>query len=156
VNSGLGDIWDPNAREDRKSRRLTGIDHIEMNVDDLDAMVAFPKQAGFLETRRTEHIGGLVELRCPGGPDAPIFEINQSDEEPKCFRHIVMYATDIDGADKDHIEAGFEVIRLLYAEPKSSGRRVFNLKDPKDKKLLVLSRVPDRPSRLAMPRWAWS
>jgi 4-hydroxyphenylpyruvate dioxygenase-like putative hemolysin len=128
--------------EETMSKYIDGIDHIEMNVENLEETVAFLKRAGFVETRRTEHTGGSVELRFPGGPDAPIFEINQSDEEPKGFQHIAMRATDIDAAYKDYVEKGFEFIRPLYDEPTSSGRRVFNLKDPEGKKLQISTRIP--------------
>ena len=126
------------------SKHIDGIDENEMNVADMEATVAFLKRAGFTETRRTEHTGGSVELRFPGGPDAPIFEINQSDDEPKGFQHIAMRATDIDAAYKDYVDAGFEFIRPLYGQkPSSSGRRIFNLKDPEGKKLQVSTRIQE-------------
>lgn len=126
------------------SKHIEGIDHIEFNVEDMEATVAFLKRAGFTETRRTEHTGGSVELRFPGGPDAPIFEINQSDDEPKGFQHIAMRATDIDAAYKDYVEAGFEFIRPLYGQkPSSSGRRIFNLKDPEGNKLQISTRIEE-------------
>jgi len=126
------------------SKHIEGIDHIEFNVVDMEATVAFLKRAGFTETRRTEHTGGSVELRFPGGPDAPIFEINQSDDEPKGFQHIAMRATDIDAAYKDYVDAGFEFIRPLYGQkPSSSGRRIFNLKDPEGNKLQISTRIQE-------------
>lgn len=126
------------------SQYINGIDHIELNVDNLDEMVAFLKRAGFTETRRTEHTGGSVELRCPGGPDAPIFELNQSDDEPKGFQHIALRATDIDAAYKEYEAAGFEFLRPLYGQkPSTSGRRIFNLKDPEGKKLQVSTRIDE-------------
>ena len=126
------------------SKHIEGIDHIEFNVVDMEATVAFLKRAGFTETRRTEHTGGSVELRFPGGPDATIFEINQSDDEPKGFQHIAMRATDIDAAYKDYVDAGFEFIRPLYGQkPSSSGRRIFNLKDPEGNKLQISTRIQE-------------
>ncbi len=49
-----------------------GIDHIEINVNDVEEMATFFKKVGFIETRRTAHTEGSIELRFPGGPDAPI------------------------------------------------------------------------------------
>ncbi|MBD9596408.1 VOC family protein [Ensifer sp. ENS05] len=123
------------------SKYINGIDHIEMNVDNLDEMVAFLKKAGFTETRRTEHTDGSVELRFPGGPDAPIMELNSSPNEPKGFQHIAMRATDIDAAYNEYVEMGMEFIRPLYDNPTTSGRRVFNLKDPEGKKLQVSTKI---------------
>ena len=123
------------------SKYISGIDHIEMNVDNLDEMVSFLKKAGFTETRRTEHTDGSVELRFPGGPEAPILELNSSPNEPKGFQHIAMRATDIDAAYKDYVDAGMEFIRPLYEKPTLSGRRVFNLKDPEGKKLQVATKI---------------
>lgn len=124
------------------SQYISGIDHIEMNVDNLEEMVAFLKKAGFVETRRTEHTDGSVELRFPGGPDAPILELNSSPNEPKGFQHIAMRATDIDAAFKEYEEMGMEFIRPLYGQkPSSSGRRIFNLKDPEGKKLQVSTKI---------------
>ncbi|WP_295044700.1 VOC family protein [uncultured Paracoccus sp.] len=123
------------------SEFVSGIDHIEINVHDLDASVAFFKKAGFVETRRTDHTGGSVELRFPGGPDAPILELNASDDEPKGFQHIAMRAIDIDKAYADYVERGFQFIRPLQDKPTLSGRRVFNLMDPEGKKLQISTRI---------------
>ena len=123
------------------SQYVNGIDHIEINVDNLDEMFEFLKKAGFTETRRTEHTDGSVELRFPGGPDAPILELNSSPNEPKGFQHIAMRATDIDAAFADYKAKGFEFIRPLYDKPTSSGRRVFNLKDPQGNKLQVSTKI---------------
>lgn len=123
------------------SKYVNGIDHIEMNVENLEEMVSFLKKAGFVETRRTAHTDGSVELRFPGGPDAPILELNSSPNEPRGFQHIAMRATDIDAAYRDYVEMGMEFIRPLYDQPTSSGRRVFNLKDPEGKKLQVSTKI---------------
>lgn len=122
------------------SKHLNGIDHIEMNVDNLDEMVSFLKRVGFVETRRTEHTGGSVELRFPGGPDAPIFELNSSDDEPKGFQHIAMRTTDIEACYQEFVDAGFEFLRPLLPAGQS-GRRVFNLRDPEGKKLQIATQI---------------
>lgn len=123
------------------SQYLNGIDHIEMNVDNLEEMVAFLKRAGFVETRRTEHTGGAVELRFPGGTDAPILELNESPDHPKGFQHIAMRATDIDAAYKDFLGKGFAFGRPLQDQPSTSGRRVFNLTTPDGGKLQISTQI---------------
>ncbi|MFB9950497.1 VOC family protein [Rhizobium puerariae] len=122
------------------SAYLNGIDHIEINVDDLEEMVAFLKRVGFVETRRTAHTGGSVELRFPGGLDAPILELNESADEPKGFQHIAIRTTDIDACYQEFVDKGFEFQRPLLPAA-SSGRRVFNLKDPEGKKLQIATPI---------------
>jgi catechol 2,3-dioxygenase-like lactoylglutathione lyase family enzyme len=119
---------------------ISGIDHIEINVDDLDKMVEFFKKVGFVETRRTGHTGGSVELRFPGGPDAPILELNASATEPKGFQHIAMRSSDIDADYAEMVGKGLTILRPLGA-PTLSGRRVFNLGDPQGNKLQVSTKI---------------
>ena len=119
---------------------FSGIDHIEINVDDMFAMAEFFKKVGFVETRRTEHTDGSIELRFPGGPDAPILELNQSTKEPKGFQHLALRAKDIDVAYAEMVKRGFKLLRPL-GPPTSSGRRMFNLEDPQGKKLQVSTQI---------------
>ena len=119
---------------------ISGIDHIEINVDDLEKMVAFFKRVGFTETRRTEHTEGSVELRFPGGPDAPILELNSSTKEPKGFQHIAMRSSNIDADYAEIVAKGLKISRPL-GKPTSSGRRVFNIEDPQGNKLQVSTKI---------------
>lgn len=122
------------------SKYVNGIDHIEMNVEDMEVMADFLKKAGFVETRRTAHTDGSIELRFPGGEDAPILELNQSENEPKGFQHIAMRTDNIEAAYQDYLDKGFEFQRHLQPAG-SSGRRVFNLKDPEGKKLQIATKI---------------
>jgi catechol 2,3-dioxygenase-like lactoylglutathione lyase family enzyme len=119
-----------------------GIDHIEFNVDDVEQMVAFYKLIGFVETRRTEHTGGSVELRFPGGPDAPILELNQSTKDPKGFQHVSLRVQDIDAAYAElSSRPGVKIMRPLGPPRPGSGLRVFNIEDPQGGKLQVSDQI---------------
>lgn len=119
-----------------------GIDHIEFNVHDIENMVDFFKRVGFVETRRTTHTGGSVELRFPGGPDAPILELNQSEKDPKGFQHMSIRVADIDAAYKELSERpGVKIMRPLGPPRPGSGRRVFNIEDPEGGKLQVSDQI---------------
>ena len=108
-----------------------GIDHIEFNVENIDESVAFFKKLGFVETRRTAHTGGSVELRFPGDANAPIFELNSSTKEPKGFQHIAIRCNDIDTAFAEvSAQEGVKILRPLGPPRPESGRRVFNVEDP--------------------------
>ena len=132
----------PKDEEDKMSI-YAGIDHIEINVNDVEEMAAFLKKVGFVETRRTEHTEGSIELRFPGGPDAPILELNQSKIEPKGFQHIAMRTHDIEAAYAEMVSRGFKMMRPL-GPPTSSGRRVFNLEDPQGNKLQISTQIPSK------------
>lgn len=119
---------------------ISGIDHIEINVHDLEAMVAFFKKVGFVETRRTAHTDGSVELRFPGGPDAPILELNSSKNEPKGFQHLAMRSSNIDADYAEMVARGLKIMRPL-GPPTLSGRRVFNIEDPQGNKLQVSTKI---------------
>lgn len=124
---------------------LNGIDHIEINVDNMEEMADFLKKVGFVETRRTGHTDGSIELRFPGGPDAPIMELNQSKNEPKGFQHLALRSDDIDAAYAEMLKRGMTMLRPL-GPPTSSGRRVFNMEDPQGQKLQVSTRI-DAPAK---------
>lgn len=117
-----------------------GIDHLEFNVDDMEAMADFFKKAGFIETRRTGHTDGSIELRFPGGLDAPIMELNQSMNEPKGFQHLALRTKDIEAAYAEAVKSGMKMLRPL-GPPTSSGRRVFNFEDPQGNKLQVSTKI---------------
>jgi predicted enzyme related to lactoylglutathione lyase len=119
---------------------FSGIDHIEINVHDMEAMANFFKKVGFVETRRSGHTEGSIELRFPGGPDAPILELNQSMKEPKGFQHLALRTNNIDAAFAEVNKAGLKLLRPLGA-PTSSGRRVFNIEDPQGNKLQVSTKI---------------
>jgi catechol 2,3-dioxygenase-like lactoylglutathione lyase family enzyme len=58
---------------------LKRVDHIDMRVTDVEKQVAFFKQLGFVEKRRTPPPRYSVEVVLPG-PDQVVFEIRQAKE----------------------------------------------------------------------------
>ena len=73
---------------------ITGIDHIEIIVRDLDDYIAFLTTLGFETVRRTEHHGRSVEMK-PPGDGQPLFEIHQvSGEEVIGINHIALKIDD--------------------------------------------------------------
>lgn len=130
------------AETSNSAHLFSGIDHIEINVADMEAMANFLKKVGFVETRRTGHTEGSIELRFPGGPDAPIMELNQSTKEPKGFQHLALRSHDIDAAYAEMVKRGMKMLRPL-GPPTSSGRRVFNMEDPQGNKLQVSTQIKD-------------
>ena len=54
---------------------VNGIDHIDMAVESVEEAAAFYVKLGFEILRRTEHVGGAIELRFPGEGDQPVLEL---------------------------------------------------------------------------------
>lgn len=78
---------------------LTGIDHIDIAVDDLEKWTGFLESIGFSVLRRTSHGGGSVELRFPG-VDTPFLELTSTKRPngttfPAGFRHIALRSDNI-------------------------------------------------------------
>ncbi|MCJ0765761.1 VOC family protein [Variovorax terrae] len=61
--------------EDSGAPLFQGIDHIDMAVEDVEAVAAFYIGLGFEVARRTDHAGGAVELRFPGPGAQPVLEL---------------------------------------------------------------------------------
>lgn len=75
---------------------ITRIDHIELNVRDVDEEVKFLETLGFQVFRRTPHRGGSTELRLPG-PNQTIIEIHKAREgEAIGMNHLAFTTDDID------------------------------------------------------------
>lgn len=112
-----------------------GIDHIDMAVDDVEVSAQFYARLGFEITRRTDHVGGSVELRYPGPGLQPVLEL------VPCFkpdgsilakpgvRHIGLLCKDIKHAQKELAARGFS----FKNEPryvKETNRWLCNTMDP--------------------------
>ncbi len=108
---------------------ITGIDHIEIIVDDLDAYVEFFQHMGFKVLARTTHHGGSVEVQLPG-ENQPIFELHKViGEENPGINHIAFRATNVLEA---HEKLAAKGVRFASEPHKvaSTGRTNANLRDP--------------------------
>ncbi|MBI3978053.1 MAG: VOC family protein [Chloroflexi bacterium] len=119
---------------------LTRIDHIDMNVRDLDAHVRFLEQLGFVVIARTAHRGRSVELKLPGEHQV-VFELHEAppDEEP-ALRHIAFAVDNLDATHAALAAAGITFERALYVEP-TTGRYLSNALDPSGGKLQLVDPV---------------
>lgn len=112
----------------------TGIDHIDIVVDDVPTMRAFFEAVGFVMIRETEHGGGAVEMRFPGEGNQPILELTprQSAQgllRPLGLRHMALRVLDIDATLADMKARGLRVDKPPRVIPET-GRRLANLIDP--------------------------
>lgn len=113
---------------------LTGLDHIDIVVDDPEAMAGFFERAGFTINRRTEHGGGSIELRFPGPGEQPILELTtpldaDGKTRPLGLRHMALRSNNIASTLADFTAAGLPVRGELRVIPET-GRTLFNLSDP--------------------------
>ena len=107
---------------------ITGIDHLEICVADIDAVAEFYKKLGFEEVRRTKHHGDAVELRIPG--TKTIFEFHTGkEEEVPGLNHIAFRVDDIEAAVAELQDKGVTFITPI-STAKSTGRSTANFRDP--------------------------
>jgi catechol 2,3-dioxygenase-like lactoylglutathione lyase family enzyme len=112
---------------------LTGIDHIDIAVEDLNKWTNFFEQIGFTVIRRTDHGGGSVELSFPG-TDKPFLELTSTTRPngnrfPPGFRHIALRSSDMTKTYEDLIAKGVKVDRPPRRNAES-GRFTMNALDP--------------------------
>lgn len=108
---------------------ITGIDHIEICVADIDATAEFFKKLGFVEIRRTKHHGDAVELSLPG-ENQTVFEFHTGkEEEVPGLNHIAFRVDDVEAAVAELEEKGVKFITSVITA-KSTGRKVANFRDP--------------------------
>ena len=112
---------------------ITGIDHIDITVGDMETSTAFFTSLGFEEIRRTTHGGVAVELKYPG-ENQPIIELHPAKlpdgrEQPIGVGHIAFKVTDINAIAGLVEEKEIEVIRPpeFY---EVTGRTLFSIADP--------------------------
>ena len=112
---------------------LTGIDHIDIAVDDLEKWTTFFEAIGFTVIKRTVHGGGSVELSFPG-VDKPFLELTSTTRPngntfPAGFRHIALKAPDMDAAYAELTARGVTIDRPPRRNPESH-RQTMNAIDP--------------------------
>jgi catechol 2,3-dioxygenase-like lactoylglutathione lyase family enzyme len=120
--------------------RITGIDHIHIDVDSPEQMADFLTKVGFTMVRSTTHGGGSFELRVPGSDT--IIELtptnNPKRPRPSGLRHIALR---VDAIDEAYAELGANgiVFRDTPHDSDDTGRRVVNLTDPEGSMLQLSS-----------------
>ena len=108
---------------------LKRVDHIEIVVQDLEAMAEFFQKMGFEVIRRTEHHGGAVELKLPG-PDQVIFELHALEaEENPGINHIAFLVEDSHNTVVALRDKGIEFDKEPFYFP-ATGRTLTNFRDP--------------------------
>jgi glyoxylase I family protein len=120
-----------------------GIDHIDIAVANPHQVADFLISLGFTEVRRTDHGGGAVELRFPGGTEQPILELTPAvsengDKLPLGLRHIALRCANIDEAFAALSKNGF----TFDKPPRTiahTGRRVTSVIDPEGRPLQFVS-----------------
>jgi len=98
---------------------ITGIDHIEICVGNVEEVAEFFKKMGFQEIRRTDHHGGAIELMIPGSQNIT-FEFHYGKEiEPPGLNHIAFKVDDMEKTYKELSDKGIS----FTAPPKQSSNR---------------------------------
>lgn len=115
---------------------FTGLDHIDIVVDDIERMAEFLLSIGFSEIRRTDHNGGAIELRFPGGDSQPILELTSANGAGRApfalgLRHMALRCADLDNAYAVLSAEGFQFTGAPKLIP-HTGRRLTNIKDPEN------------------------
>lgn len=119
---------------------LTGIDHIDIAVEDLDKWTAFLEAVGFTVLKKTSHGGGSVELKFPG-VDAPFLELTSTTRPngtryPAGFRHIALRSGDMNKTYEELVARGVKVDRPPRQNAES-GRITMNALDPEGSQMTI-------------------
>ena len=122
---------------------ITGIDHIDLTVGDVETSIAFFTALGFKLVRRTTHGGEAAELQYPG-ENQPIIELHPAqlpdgNEQPIGLGHIAFKVNDINAIADLVNEKGIEVLRApeFY---EVTGRTLFSIRDPDGGKLQFIEK----------------
>ena len=124
------------------NKLITGVDHIDIFVDDFDECIdLFENKLGLEIIRKTTHRGGSVEFKTP--PMETIIEIHQTMElyNPE-INHIALRVSNVKEAYKQLKEQGvrFDSAPKLVEE---TGRWIANARFP-DGKRLQLTEGPSK------------
>lgn len=108
---------------------LTRIDHIDLKVPDLEAMVSFLSDVGMVVVRRTDPERGTVEMALPGEGQV-IIELREDRALAQTtLNHIAFASSGLDD-DVDALDAAGVLIRKRATFIPHSGRTVANISDP--------------------------
>ena len=108
---------------------ITGIDHIELIVRDLETYISFLERLGFETVRRTDHHGGSIEMKPPGAGQ-PVFELHQAHgEEVIGVNHIAFKVDDVESA-YESLKDGDIRLSGPPGHVRATGRTNLNLRDP--------------------------
>ena len=119
---------------------FTGIDHIDIAVDDLNLWTSFFEAIGFSVIQRTDHGGGSVELKFPG-TDRPFLELTSTSrpdgtKHPAGFRHIALQSQNMEQTFAELTARGIKIDRPPRRNAQS-GRMTMNAHDPQGKGLTI-------------------
>lgn len=106
---------------------LKRVDHIDLRVADVEESVAFFKQLGFIEVRRTEPPRLSVEVALPG-PDQVVFEVRSAGEGEKPGVNHIAFRTEGPDALEELKARGLRFDREANFV-KDTGRTVSNFRD---------------------------
>jgi glyoxylase I family protein len=122
---------------------FAGIDHIDITVESPQVIADFLISLGFSVVRRTDHGGGAIELRFPGGANQPILELTaattpEGKKLPIGLRHIALRCENIDATFDALSKEG-----VSFEQPPRTivhtGRRVANIIDPEGRVLQIVA-----------------
>lgn len=114
---------------------ITGIDHIDIAVRDLDEAVDAFLKLGFELVRRTNHHRGTVEVKLPG-PNQPIFDLHpilpeRGEGDVTGVLHIAFTVDDIHKSFDEMKSLGFKFNEKQTPHlTKPTGRWLFNICNP--------------------------
>lgn len=121
---------------------ISGLDHIDMTVGNLEESASLYQRLGFEILRRTEHAGGAIELVHPRMPQT-IVELHQATGEPG-LRHLAFGVDDIQSAYSEFVSRGLRAEQppFLY---EMTGRWLANFLDADGRKLQFVGPPSPRP-----------
>jgi len=108
---------------------ITGIDHIEIVVTDVDQYIQLFEKMGFEIVLQTPHHGGSAEVKLPGEGQT-IFELHavEAQENPG-INHIAFACDDLDSTYRSLADQGVVFEKGPFLVP-ASGRTIANFRDP--------------------------
>lgn len=108
---------------------ISGIDHIELIVRDVDEYVQFFQSLGFELILRSAHHGGSAELKLPG-ENQTVFEIHSViGEEVIGVNHIAFKVDDVQTLHGELSDKGMSFARDPHLV-EATGRTIANFRDP--------------------------